>query len=210
MKFELKPLPYGYAALSPHIGERTLKIHHQKHHGGYVNKLNDVVADKADVEDGLVGLIRSTEGKVFNYAAQIWNHDFYWGSLRPDGGGKPTGPLLDAIQTSFGDFAACRQQLAEAAKGEFGSGWAWLVVAPDGSVRAMSSSDAENPLTTDHVPLLTIDVWEHAYYLDYQNERDRYVAAILDGLINWQFAERNFDQVAETRGLGAKHRAAAG
>jgi Fe-Mn family superoxide dismutase len=191
MKFELPTLPYDKSALAPHISARTLELHYEKHHRGYLTKLEKAIGGKPEAEKSLHEIIRTTEGTVFNLAAQVWNHTFYWDSMKPGGGGRPAGPLLAAIERDFGGFDRFAKQFAEAARGEFGSGWAWLVLGPQ-KLRVIATHDAENPLQTNALPLLTIDVWEHAYYLDYQNERDRYVQAVLDHLLNWSFAEQNF------------------
>ncbi len=197
MQFKLKPLPYDYDALEPHVGARTLKIHHGKHHQGYLDKLQKAIAGKPLAEESLETIIRKTEGDTFNFAAQVWNHDFYWQSMSPAGGGKPDGKVEELLVRDFGSVDKFRQSFAEAAKGEFGSGWAWLV-ADKGKLRVKSSTDAENPLTDNQVPLLTLDVWEHAYYLDYQNERAAYIEAFLDHLINWDFACTNLGDSAES------------
>jgi len=191
VKFELDPLPYAKDALAPHISAKTLELHYEKHHKGYLEKLRKAIEGKPEAEKGLEDLIRSADGDLFNNAAQVWNHTFYWKSMKPDGGGEPTGPLRDAIETAFRSVDRFKQHFAEAATGEFGSGWAWLVLDRTGRLRVLSSSDAENPLQNDHKPLLTLDLWEHAYYLDYQNERGKYVQGFLDHVINWDFAEAN-------------------
>ena len=192
MKFELPDLPYDYSALEPHISARTLKIHHQKHHGGYVKKLEKLIGDTKKAENSLEEIICSSSGKEFNLAAQVWNHTFYWHSMAPGGGMRPGGALKSAIESAFGSVDELRKELADAAVDEFGSGWAWLIATKDGKLAVTHSTDAENPLPTSNTPLLTIDVWEHAYYLDYQNEREKYVDALLDNLINWRFATENF------------------
>ena len=197
MTFKLQKLPYDKDALAPHIGADTVETHYEKHHRGYVDKLNDAVKSTKLADKSLDEIISGSKGKVFNFAAQAWNHDFYWKSMSPKGGGDPDGVLKDAIETSFGAVKKCRTELAEAAKGHFGSGWAWLVVNSDGKLEVMDTHDADNPLTTRHTPLLTIDVWEHAFYLDYKNDKGAYVEAVLDHLINWRFAERNFTKWRE-------------
>ncbi len=191
MKFELPPLPYDKGALAPHVSAKTLDYHYEKHHRGYLTKLEGAIGGKPEAEKSLVEVIRSSQGKVFNLAAQVWNHTFYWHSMKPGGGGKPSGDLAAAIERDFGAFADFKQQFAEIANGHFGSGWAWLVRTPGGKLQVTSTSDAQNPLTAKATPLLTCDVWEHAYYLDYQNERNKYVAAFLDGVVNWDFAAKN-------------------
>jgi Fe-Mn family superoxide dismutase len=193
MRFELPPLPYAQDALEPVISARTLHFHYEKHHRGYLEKLRRLIEGKPDAEVSLEDLIRSASGDIFNNAAQVWNHTFYWRSLAPGGGGEPGGRLLELARAHFRDVAALKRELAEAANGEFGSGWAWLVLDGGGRLRVRSSDDAENPLAVDQRPLLAIDVWEHAYYLDYQNQRERYVEGVLDRLLNWDFAARNLE-----------------
>lgn len=193
--FQLPPLPWQPAALEPHISARTLSFHYDKHHATYVERLNGLVTKNAAYEDRtLPEVIRlaamNHDTPVFNNAAQTWNHTFYWQSLQPGGGGEPTGALADRVRKDFGSFATLRQQLTDAANNQFGSGWAWLV-ADDGVLRVLRTGDAETPVTTKARALLTIDVWEHAYYLDYQNRRTDYVTAVLDHLLNWEFAADN-------------------
>jgi Fe-Mn family superoxide dismutase len=198
MKFEIPELPYPMNALEPYISRLTLETHYEKHHKGYLKKLRKELEGKPEAERSLEDLIRSSEGKVFNFAAQVWNHTFYWRSMRPDGGGTPRGALLQRIEQDFESVDALQQALADAATGEFGSGWAWLVVDGRGRLRVHSSSDAENPLGTGQTPLLTIDVWEHAYYLDYRNERERHVQAVIDHLLDWDFAGENFEALSRS------------
>lgn len=193
--FQLPALPWNPGALEPYISARTLSFHYDKHHATYVERLNGLVANIPAYEGrALLEVIRLAaerkDAPVFNNAAQAWNHTFYWQSLRPGGGGEPTGALADRVRKDFGSFAALRQQLADAANSQFGSGWAWLV-SDDGVLRVMKTSNAETPVTTTARALLTIDVWEHAYYLDYQNRRVDYVTAVLDHLLNWDFAAAN-------------------
>ncbi|MDH3280338.1 MAG: superoxide dismutase [Gammaproteobacteria bacterium] len=190
MPIELPPLPFAKDALEPHIGRRTVDIHYDKHHRGYVNKVNKALEGK-DQKVDLESLIKTAKGDLYNHAAQVWNHTFYWNCLTAAGPGQPDRALQDALSTEFGSVQKFKDQLAEAAKGEFGSGWAWLVL--DGQkLRVISSTDADNPLRDGLSPLLTIDVWEHAYYLDYQNERGKYVTAVIDHLLNWPFINSNF------------------
>lgn len=196
MKFELPPLPYAKDALEPHLSAETVELHYEKHHKGYLEKLRKSIEGKPEAQRSLEDLIRDARGDLFNNAAQVWNHTFYWMSLRPGGGGKPGEPLLGAIESSFGSLDRFREQFAEAANGEFGSGWAWLVQDPAGRLSVRSSSDAENPLQRNLTPLLTLDVWEHAYYVDYRNERARYVEAFLDHLLNWDFVAANLARAA--------------
>lgn len=193
MAHTLSPLPYDFDALAPHISARTVEIHYTKHHQGYVDKLNS-----ADTKDrSLKEIIAAADGTLFNNAAQVWNHDFYWQSMAPAGDRSPTKLVADELKQHFGSVEAFKQSFAETAKGQFGSGWAWLVRNKNGELKVLSTSDAENPLRQTLVPLLTIDVWEHAYYLDHQNERGNYVEAWLDHLLNWQFLERNLSASAQ-------------
>lgn len=193
---KLPQLPYALDALEPVISARTLSIHYGKHHKGYVDKLNKAIAGTAFEALPLETIIRRTAGKkgkeaIFNNAAQAWNHDFYWRSLRPAGGSGPATGLLDRIKRDFGGLAALRKELATAATGQFGSGWAWLV--SDGNKLAvLKTGNADLPLARGLQALLTIDVWEHAYYLDYQQRREDYAAAVIDKLLNWQFAAENY------------------
>jgi len=191
MKFEIDPLPYPKNALAPFIGAETVDLHYEKHHKGYLEKLEKLVRGKPEADESLEDLIRTARGDVFNNAAQVWNHNFYWLSMRPGGGGEPTGELATRIDASFGSYIEFRAQFTEAAVGEFGSGSTWLVQGPSGGLVVCNSNDAENPLQRDLVPLLTLDVWEHAYYLDYRNERARYVEKFLDHLLNWDFVATN-------------------
>jgi superoxide dismutase, Fe-Mn family len=191
MEFEIPPLPYAKDALEPHIGAETVELHYEKHHRGHLSKLRKQIEGKPEADVSLEDLIRTQNGDVFNNAAQVWNHTFYWMSMKPDGGGEPTSELLDLLERSFGSFDSFRSEFKEAATTEFGSGWAWLVKDAGGELSVCKSSDAENPLQRGLEPLVTIDVWEHAYYLDYRNERARYVDVFLDHLINWDFVAAN-------------------
>jgi Fe-Mn family superoxide dismutase len=191
MKFEIPPLPYPKNALEPHLSAETLELHYEKHHKGYLEKLRTSIEGKPEAERSLEDLIRTAEGELFNNAAQVWNHTFYWKSLRPNGGGRPKDELLRVLESSFGSLDGFRERFADAAIRQFGSGWAWLVQSPTGRLSVRSSSDAENPLQLSLTPLLTLDVWEHAYYVDYRNERARYVKAFLDHLLNWDFVASN-------------------
>jgi Fe-Mn family superoxide dismutase len=199
MKFELPALPYEMTALEPHIGAQTVDLHYSKHHQGYLDKLEKALAGKPAAESTLEEIILSSEGGVFNNAAQVWNHTFYWNSLSPQGGGEPGTGLAELIERDLGGLDKFKQEFAEVAAGQFGSGWAWLVANRDGRLRILSTSNAQTPLTDGYVPLLTLDVWEHAYYLDFQNRRPAYIEAYLDHLINWQFAESNLEQVSAIR-----------
>lgn len=191
MKFELPPLPYATNALEPHISERTLEFHYGKHHQDYMKKLKAAIEGTPDEQKTLEQLIQTCGGSIFNNAAQVWNHTFYWNSMSPDGGGTPDGSIAVLIESDFRSLDNFIERFSAAAIGEFGSGWAWLIKRPDGHLDVMNSSDAENPLQRGLRPLLTIDVWEHAYYLDYQNERGKYIQAFVKELINWDFAARN-------------------
>lgn len=198
--FTLDPLPYAPNALEPFISARTLEFHYGKHHRGYVDKLNEKIASDGPHGRDLESLVRHSTGDLFNLAAQVWNHSFYWESMKPGGGGEPGEALSIALETAFGSVEDFRREFAEAAKGEFGSGWAWLVRDKYGRLQVQNSSDAENPMQRDYEPILTIDVWEHAYYLDYQNERGRYVTAFLDHLVDW---ERVADRLQISSASGA-------
>jgi Fe-Mn family superoxide dismutase len=191
MQHQLPALPYALDALQPHISKETLEFHYGKHHQAYVTNLNNLIKGSEFENVSLEDIIRKSSGGVFNNAAQIWNHTFYWHSLSPKGGGKPSGDLAKAIDAKFGSFDEFKKQFSAAAVGTFGSGWAWLVKHKDGTVAIESTSNAATPLTTDSRPLLTCDVWEHAYYIDYRNRRPDYVAAFWN-LVNWEFAAKNF------------------
>lgn len=196
MKFELKPLPYELTALEPYVSGRTLDVHYNKHHAGYLRKLEKAIADTAWAELTLDEIVcKANETDIFRNAAQTWNHSFYWQSMcAPDAHeATPSGALATQIERDFGGLDQFRQEFSEAASGEFGSGWAWLVADADGSLQVLSTSDADNPMRDSLSPVLTLDVWEHAYYLDYKNERGKYIEAFLDHLINWPFAQRSFD-----------------
>ncbi len=187
--FELPALPYPKEALAPHISAETLDYHHGKHHKAYVDKLNALVPGTEFAKLSLEEIIRKATGGVFNQAAQVWNHTFYWNSLVPGGGGKPHGPLLGAITQAFGSFEDFQQKFTDTAVNTFGSGWAWLVKTPRG-LELRSTSNADTPVRTGETPLLTCDVWEHAYYIDYRNARAEYVKRFWN-LVNWKFVEKN-------------------
>jgi Fe-Mn family superoxide dismutase len=208
--FELAPLPFAPDALEPWIGARTVKLHHGGHHRGYVEKLDRLAEDDPALRRPLEELVRSAEGEVLELAGQAWNHDFYWRSLRPGGGGKPVGALLACLEAGFGGFANCQRRLAEAATSHFGSGWAWLVLDERHRLRVTATHDADNPMRHGQVPLLTIDVWEHAYYLDVQHERARYVEAVIDHLIDWDFVLTNLERATGARGDGGRRSASPG
>jgi len=192
MNFELKPLPYDEDTLEDFISPRTVGIHHQKHHGGYVKKLDAALEDNPLREQPLDQIMLQSSGGDFNLAAQVWNHDFYWQCLTPDPQTLEDGVLRELIESSFKSEDEFKTLFSEAAADEFGSGWAWLALdSGHKKLEVFSTTDAINPLTSGRTPLLTLDVWEHAYYLDYQNERGRYIDAFLDAHINWSFAEKN-------------------
>ena len=184
MTFELPPLPYEMDALEPFISNKTLEFHYGKHHQAYVNNLNNLVAGSAFENAGLEEIIENAEGGIFNNAAQVWNHTFYWNCLKPNGGGVPSGVLADAINEDFGSFEEFKVLFSKAAATLFGSGWAWLVVNTEGHLEIVQTSNAGNPLQNDMNPLLTCDVWEHAYYLDKQNRRPDYIADFWN-LVDW-------------------------
>ena len=190
MSFELPPLPFAKDALAPHMSAETLEYHHGKHHAGYVSKLNAAIAGTPNEGKSLEEIIRSSEGGLFNNAAQTWNHTFFWNSIKPGGGGAPTGDLADALARDFGSVDAFKDAFAKAAAGRFGSGWAWLVLR-DGKLQVVDTANADTPIRTGATPLLTIDVWEHAYYIDYRNARPSFIQAFLDNLVNWDFAAKN-------------------
>ena len=200
MPFELPALPFAPNALEPHMSARTFEFHHGKHHKAYVDTLNTLVPgtpfEKASLED----IIKATHGKdesakIYNNAAQIWNHTFFWNSMKPQGGGTPqgssTGDLAKKINDAFGDLAGFKAKFKDAALTQFGSGWAWLVLNKDGKLEVIKTANAVCPLAMGHKPILTCDVWEHAYYIDYQNRRADMVQTFLDHLVNWDFAAKN-------------------
>jgi len=190
MAFTLPELPYAIDALAPHISQETLEFHHGKHHSAYVTNLNKLTEGKPEASKTLEEIIKSTKGPIFNNAAQAWNHTFYWNCLKPNGGGTPEGALLEAINASFGSFEEFKTLFTSMAVGLFGSGWVWLVKDEDGTLGIEAMSNAGNPLTSDQTPLLTCDVWEHAYYIDYRNARAKYVETFWN-LVNWEFVAKN-------------------
>ena len=190
MKFELDPLPYAKDALTPHLTPETLSFHYEKHHQAYLNNLKNLLQGKPEAEKSLEEIVKTAQGGVFNNAAQVWNHDFYWKSMKPQGGGEPTGKLADALKRDFGTYADFKTQFQDAAVKQFGSGWAWLVE-EGGKLKITTTSNAETPLTKGAKCLLTCDVWEHAYYIDYRNLRAKYVETWLQSLVNWEFAAKN-------------------
>jgi len=189
----LPSLPYAQDALAPYVSAETLEFHYGKHHQAYVTNLNNLVKGTEFENLDLEAVIRKAPaGGIFNNAAQVWNHTFFWDSLKPNGGGEPVGALAEAIAKKWGSFAEFKKTFQASATGNFGSGWTWLVKKADGSVDIVNTSNAATPLTTGDKPLITIDVWEHAYYIDYRNRRPDFVAAFLDNLANWDFAAKNF------------------
>jgi Fe-Mn family superoxide dismutase len=190
MAIELPKLPYDMDALAPHISKETLEFHYGKHHQAYVTNLNNLIPGTPFEGKSLEDIIKTSTGGVFNNAAQVWNHTFYWHSLSPKGGHEPTGKLADLIVKNFGSFEAFKEQFTKTAIGTFGSGWAWLVKNPDGSLAITSTSNAGTPLTENKKALLTCDVWEHAYYIDYRNARPKYLEHFWN-LANWEFVESN-------------------
>ena len=208
MAFVLKPLPFARDALEPVMSRHTLEMHHGRHHAGYVDKLNELVGDgplaRADLESVVRAAAKKpTQQAIFNNAAQVWNHDFFWNSLAPKDESKPSDAVTEAIRASFESRDNFKQRFLECATGHFGSGWAWLV-AEDGKLNIVATHDADSPLTTDAYPLLTCDVWEHAYYLDYQNRRADYVQAVLDKLINWEHVGRRLEE-SKSQSTARKH-----
>ncbi len=191
MEHTLPPLPYAMDALAPTISRETLEFHHGKHHQAYVTNLNNLIKGTEFENLSLEEIILKSSGGIFNNAAQIWNHTFYWNCLSPNGGGEPSGALRDAIDAKFGSFEEFKKQFSQTSITTFGSGWGWLVKNADGSVELMSTSNAGTPMTSGKTALLTCDVWEHAYYIDYRNRRPDYVGAFWN-LVNWDFVSRNF------------------
>jgi Fe-Mn family superoxide dismutase len=190
MTFELPQLPYSKDALSPHISVETLDYHHGKHHQAYVTNLNNLVSGTKWEDKSLEEIVRAAEGGIFNNGAQVWNHTFYWNGLSPQGGDDPTGELLERINSAFGSFASLKEQFTKAAVSHFGSGWAWLVKDADGKLSIETTANAGCPLRHGKTPLLTCDVWEHAYYIDYRNARPKYVETFWK-LVNWEFVAGN-------------------
>ena len=191
MKHELPALPYEKNALEPFISAETIDYHYGKHHQTYVTNLNNLIAGTEFENLSLEDIVRKSSGGIFNNAAQVWNHTFYWNGMKPNGGGKPTGALAEAIDKAFGSFDTFKDEFSKCAVTTFGSGWAWLVKNADGSLALVSTSNAGCPLTAGQKPLLTIDVWEHAYYIVYRNARPKYVEDFF-GVVNWDFVATNF------------------
>jgi len=190
MPFTLPDLPYPKDALAPHISAETLEYHHGKHHAAYVTNLNKLLEGKPEASRSLEEVILGSDGGVFNNAAQVWNHTFYWNCMKPNGGGRPTGDLADAITRDFGSFERFREEFANAAVTQFGSGWAWLVL-EKGKLAVTKTGNADLPLKHGQKALLTIDVWEHAYYIDFRNVRPKYIDTFLEKLVNWDFVLGN-------------------
>jgi len=192
MQHELPPLPFAPDALAPHMSRETLEYHHGKHHQAYVNNTNNLIKGTEFESMPLEDIIKKSSGGIFNNSAQVWNHTFFWNCLKPNGGGEPKGALAAAINAKWGSYAAFKEAFHKSAVGNFGSGWTWLVKKPDGTVDIVNTSNGQTPLTTTDKALLTVDVWEHAYYIDYRNRRPDFVTTFLDKLANWDFAEKNF------------------
>jgi len=196
----LRPLPYPTNALEPYLGRETVELHYEKHHAGYLKKLEELIEGTPRQHESLERILQSADGTVFDQAAQVWNHDFYWRSMHPQGGGAPRLGLAAAIDASFGSFDALRSVFLKAGGALFGSGWLWLV-AERGELAVVTTADADLPLRHGSVPLLTADLWEHAYYLEYRNERAAYLEAFFDRLANWDFAAANWSEAASSSAL---------
>ncbi|MFN7756128.1 MAG: superoxide dismutase [Betaproteobacteria bacterium] len=192
MEHTLPPLPYAMDALAPHLSKETFEFHYGKHHQAYATNLNNLIKGTEFENAGLEDIIRKSAGGIFNNSAQVWNHSFFWTSMKPNGGGEPAGALAEAINRKWGSYAGFKEAFTKSATTNFGSGWTWLVKKPDGSVDIVNTANAGTPLTTADKALLTIDVWEHAYYIDFRNARPKFVETFLNHLVNWDFAARNF------------------
>ncbi len=190
MDFEVPSLPYSKDALAPAMSEETLNFHYEKHHQGYMKKLKAAVEGTPDASKSLEDFIRSASGGNFNNAAQVWNHSFFWKSIKPGGGGDPSGDVASLLERDFGSVDAFRAQWLKDGAGQFGSGWVWLVL-DQGKAKIVKTSNAETPLTSSATPLLTTDVWEHAYYIDYRNDRGAFLKVFLEKLVNWDFVAEN-------------------
>lgn len=199
MKFDLPKLPYDLKALEPFISGQTLELHYSKHHQNYMTKLEKEIAGTDLAKQSLEYVVCNGKGSVFNNAAQVWNHTFYWNGMAPSGSQGPSRELGERLKRDFGGIDKFKREFAEIARSQFGSGWAWLVENDQGGLEVLSTSDAENPLCDGAKPLLTLDVWEHAYYLDYQNERGTYIEAFLDHLIDWTFVEQNLELLSDSQ-----------
>ena len=191
MSFQLPELPYAADALAPHMSAETFEYHHGKHHAAYVTRLNDAIDGTPMADKSLEQIILESDGGVFNNAAQHWNHSFFWNCLSPDGGGKPGGDLLAAIEKDFGSYEKFVEKFTNTCATQFGSGWGWLVKKKDGSLDVMGTANADLPMKHDATALLTVDVWEHAYYIDYRNARPKFVETIMKELVNWDFVAKN-------------------
>jgi len=192
MEHKLPPLPYAMDALAPHMSKETMEFHYGKHHQAYATNLNNLIKGTEFENASLEDIVKKSSGGVFNNAAQVWNHSFFWNCMKPGGGGKPAGGLAAAIDKKWGSFDGFKDAFAKSAVGNFGSGWTWLVKKGDGSVDIVNTSNAGTPLTGSDKALLTIDVWEHAYYIDHRNARPKFVETFLNSLANWDFAAKNF------------------
>jgi Fe-Mn family superoxide dismutase len=190
MTFKLPELPYAKNSLTPHMSEETLEFHYGKHHNAYVNNLNNLIKETKFDKMSLEEIILSSEGTMFNNAAQIWNHTFFWNSLSPQGGGTPSGKILELINNSWGSFDKFKEEFTKSAIANFGSGWTWLLVGKEGKLEILNTSNAQTPITQELKPILTLDIWEHAYYIDYRNERPKFINAFWS-LVNWEFANKN-------------------
>jgi Fe-Mn family superoxide dismutase len=190
MSFSLPPLPFDKKALAPHMSEETLEFHHGKHHKAYVDNLNKLIEGKPEASKSLEEIIKSSEGPLFNNSAQVWNHTFFWSCLKPNGGGQPTGDLAAAINRDFGSYEKLAEAFTTAATTQFGSGWAWLVL-ENGKLAVTKTGNADLPMKHNQKALLTLDVWEHAYYVDYRNARPKFIETFLKSLVNWDFALEN-------------------
>jgi Fe-Mn family superoxide dismutase len=191
MEHTLPPLPYAKDALQPTMSAETLEYHYGKHHQAYVTNLNNLIKGTEFENMPLEDIIKKSQGGVFNNSAQVWNHTFFWNCMKPNGGGAPTGPVADAINAKWGSFDKFKEEFQKSAVGNFGSGWTWLVKKTDGSVDIVNTSNAGTPLTTENKALLTVDVWEHAYYIDYRNARPKFVESWWN-IVNWDFVNQNF------------------
>jgi Fe-Mn family superoxide dismutase len=192
MEHTLPPLPYPIDALAPAYSKETLEYHHGKHHKAYVDKLNELQKGTEFERMSLEEIVKKSSGATYNQAAQIWNHTFFWNCMKPQGGGEPSGALADAIKAKWGGYAAFKEAFVKSAVGNFGSGWTWLVKKADGSVDIVNMGPAGTPLTTADQAVLTVDVWEHAYYIDYRNARQKFVETFFDKLVNWSYAQANY------------------
>lgn len=191
MALSLPALPFAKDALQPHMSAETFSFHYDKHHAAYVTNLNSLIEGTEFADMSLEDIILKSEGGIFNNAAQVWNHTFFWDSLSPNGGGQPSGKIAELIDRDLGSFENFKKEFATAGATQFGSGWAWLVQNAEGKLQVVKTANAENPMTQGLTPLLTMDVWEHAYYLDFQNARPKYIETFLNELVNWEFAEGN-------------------